>query len=236
MLCITSIVRSIDIAVICLSFALKWRSITISIDRCRNDTTKCVSYSLKYILQYLVFNQNAMRPEICVHSWSSHLVEFPNANRLIRLHFLNKSVSIEIFVTAPVRFAVFVQCIHWLLRTFIIQYTYRFCVPAVQRFQYSECDCDENAPNWSLLCHTKHISFTNDFWSHRKMLPTIQLLFQKPSIENVPKNRTFNCIAAPKWAFRPLQKTSEQNSKFIWNGGKRVKRYGHLNSYYHVHL
>lgn len=120
MLCITSIFRSIDIAVICLSFALKWRSITISIDRCRNDTTKCVSYSLKYILQYLVFNQNAMRPEICVHSWSSHLGEFPNANRLIRLHFLNKSVSIEIFVTAPVRFAVFVQCIHWLLRTFII--------------------------------------------------------------------------------------------------------------------
>lgn len=88
-------------------------------------------------------------------------------------------------------------------------YTYRFCVPAVQRFQYSECDCDENAPNWSLLCHTKHISFTNDFWSHRKMLPTIQLLFQKPSIENVPKNRTFNCIAAPKWALQPLQKNSD---------------------------
>lgn len=102
MLCITSIFRSIDIAVICLSFALKWRSITISIDRCRYDTTKCVSYSLKYILQYLVFNQNAMRPEICVHSWTSHLGEFLNANRLIRLHFLNKSVSIEIFVTAPV--------------------------------------------------------------------------------------------------------------------------------------
>lgn len=33
---------------------------------------------------------------------SSHLGEFLNANRLIRLHFLNKSVSIESFVTAPV--------------------------------------------------------------------------------------------------------------------------------------